>query len=58
MKTEPAKSHMNYLNGDYAPDAVSTWPAGGCYATIQRKLGYRFQVRAWSTHRPSPQIKA
>ena len=35
---------MNYLNGDYANDAVSTWISGGCYDEIRRKLGYRFKV--------------
>ena len=36
---------MNYLNGDYANDAVSTWISGGCYDDIRRKLGYRFEVK-------------
>ena len=44
MTSEPRTLHMNYLNGDYANDAVSTWQTGGCYGAIQRKLGYRFQV--------------
>lgn len=55
-KSEPALLHMNYLNGDYlddkvrpsgelVPGAVTTWLAGGCYDEIQRKLGYRFEVR-------------
>lgn len=35
---------MNYLNGDYASDAVATWTAGGCYDEIRSKLGYRFNV--------------
>ena len=44
MTSEPPTLHMNYLNGDYANDAVSTWTSGGCYPEIQRKLGYRFKV--------------
>jgi hypothetical protein len=42
--SEPGSLHMNYLNGDYANDAVSVWTSGGCYDEIRRKLGYRFQV--------------
>jgi hypothetical protein len=45
MTSEPATLHMNYLNGDYANDAVSTWISGGCYDEIRRKLGYRFEVK-------------
>ena len=45
MTSEPATLHMNYLNGDYAKDAVSTWISGGCYDEIRRKLGYRFEVK-------------
>jgi hypothetical protein len=44
MSSEPPTLHMNYLNGDYANDAVSTWTSGGCYDEIRRKLGYRFKV--------------
>ena len=44
MTSEPATLHMNYLNGDYANDAVSTWISGGCYDEIRRRLGYRFNV--------------
>jgi hypothetical protein len=35
---------MNYLNGDYANDAVSTWTSGSCYNEIRSRLGYRFEV--------------
>lgn len=45
MRSEPAALHMNYLNGDYATDAVSTWTSGGCYDEIRSKLGYRFEVK-------------
>jgi hypothetical protein len=45
MTSEPATLHMNYLNGEYANDAVSTWISGGCYDEIRRKLGYRFEVK-------------
>lgn len=44
MRSEPKMLHMSYLNGEYAPDAVSTWKSGGCYDDIRRQLGYRFQV--------------
>jgi hypothetical protein len=42
--SEPAALHMNYLNGDWAADAVATWTSGGCYPEIKRRLGYRFEV--------------
>ena len=42
--SEPASLHMNYLNGEWATDAVSTWTSGGCYPKIKRRLGYRFEV--------------
>lgn len=42
--SEPGSLHMNYLNGDYANDAVTTWTNGGCYDEIRGKLGYRFEV--------------
>jgi hypothetical protein len=42
--SEPGSLHMNYVNGDYATDAVSVWTAGGCYDEIRRRLGYRFEV--------------
>jgi hypothetical protein len=42
--SEPGSLHMNYLNGDYANDAVTTWTSDGCYDEIRRKLGYRFEV--------------
>jgi hypothetical protein len=47
--SEPASLHMNYLNGDYADDAVKTWKEGDlqgdvCYDDIRRNLGYRFHV--------------
>ena len=41
---EPASLHMNYLNHDYAEDAVDEWEKGGCYEEIRRRLGYRFEV--------------
>ncbi len=44
MRSEPATLHMDYLNGDYAEEAVPTWEAGGCYSEIQSRLGYRFEV--------------
>ena len=44
MTSEPATLYMNYLNGEYAPDAVETWKEGKCYDDIRRSLGYRFKV--------------
>jgi hypothetical protein len=58
MTSEPLTLHMSYLNGDYASDAVSTWQSGGCYDEIRRKLGYRFEVTAWSTRRQLPPGKS
>lgn len=45
MTSEPAALHMNYLNGEWAADAVSTWESGGCYPEIRSRLGYRFEVK-------------
>jgi hypothetical protein len=46
--SDPVTLNMNYLNGDYATDAVSTWSTNTfdapCYDDIRRKLGYRFEV--------------
>ncbi len=42
--SEPARLHMSYLHGGYAPDARAIWQTGGCYDEIKRRLGYRFEV--------------
>ncbi len=42
--SEPARLHLSYLHGGYAPDARATWEAGGCYDEIKRRLGYRFEI--------------
>ncbi|MFF0991559.1 DUF4832 domain-containing protein [Kocuria nitroreducens] len=52
MRTEPAQLHVNYLNHDYAEEAiigtpqqpVGDWVAKGCLPEIKRRLGYRFEV--------------
>ena len=42
--SEPARLHTVYLHGGWAPDAVATWQAGGCYDEIKRRLGYRYEI--------------
>jgi len=47
--------HYSFINIDYHPDVVDSWHSDGCYATIDRRLGYRFSltsVERASTARP------
>jgi len=46
--SEPAALHMSYLHGAWAATARETWEAGGCYAEIKRRLGYRFEIESVS----------
>ena len=36
--------HFNTLNVDYHKDVLNGWRVGGCMATIERRLGYRFRL--------------
>ncbi|MGB1013556.1 MAG: DUF4832 domain-containing protein [Nannocystaceae bacterium] len=38
--------HYSFINIDYHPDVVDSWHNDGCYATIARRLGYRFSLTA------------
>jgi hypothetical protein len=55
--SEPASLHLSYLHGAHELDAIKTWVLGDddgetCYEEIQRRLGYRFEVRR-VRHTPS-----
>jgi hypothetical protein len=41
-----AKRHWTHLHQGYNADVITKWqdPNTGCFATIQQKLGYRFQL--------------
>ena len=36
--------HWSYLNRDYHPTVVAGWIQNGCYAEIQKRLGYRLRL--------------
>ena len=36
--------HWDYLNLEYFAPVLDKWWAGGCFAEIERRLGYRFSV--------------
>lgn len=42
--SELAQRHWSYLNRDYHPDVLASWASGGCFADIERRLGYRFRL--------------
>ncbi|GAA2753659.1 DUF4832 domain-containing protein [Amnibacterium kyonggiense] len=42
-KTQLARFHYSYLNREYNTDVLDSWGAAGI-ATVERKLGYRFQL--------------
>ena len=41
---ELASYHASYLNANYEPKSIQTLKDGGCWSTIARKLGYRFEA--------------
>ncbi|MFL5812443.1 MAG: DUF4832 domain-containing protein, partial [Bdellovibrionia bacterium] len=41
-----AKRHWTHLHEGYNVDVINKWKSQGCYATIQQKLGYRFQLNS------------
>ena len=43
---ELAMLHFGDLNEDYHPDVINAWKAGGCYAEIRQRLGYRFALQS------------
>jgi Domain of unknown function (DUF4832)/Domain of unknown function (DUF4874) len=41
---ELAYMRWSAINQDYHPDVLQGWKTQGCYATIERKLGYRYRL--------------
>jgi hypothetical protein len=46
---EMARFHWSYINRDFFAPAVAQWRAEGCYATLSKRMGYRFRLlkAAW-----------
>jgi hypothetical protein len=42
---ESAEMHLTYLNGDFFQGALDLWREKGCFETIRRRIGYRFEVK-------------
>lgn len=42
---ESAEMHLTYLNGDFFQGALDLWGEKGCFETIRRRIGYRFEVK-------------
>ena len=42
---ELARFHYSYLNADFLDDVLKSWKAQGCYETINKRLGYRLQLK-------------
>ena len=42
---EMNKFHWSYLNLDYYPDVIDGFQAQNCFVDIQKKLGYRFELK-------------
>lgn len=36
--------HYSYLNQGYERNVLNSWRTGGCYVTIQNRMGYRFEL--------------
>ncbi len=43
---EMAQLHIDYLNLDYHPDVIRRWKEEGSFDEIQRRLGYRFELKS------------
>ena len=43
--SELARYHFSYLNADFSTDVLNTWKTQGCYDEINRRLGYRLELR-------------
>lgn len=41
---EMMKFHYSYINMDYHQDVLAGWKTGGCYYTIQNRIGYRYSL--------------
>jgi hypothetical protein len=42
---EMAQMHWSLLHEGYNVDVINKWKSQGCFATIQSRLGYRFQLQ-------------
>lgn len=43
---EMGKFHWSFLNVDYFPGVIDGFENGNCYDDIEKKLGYRFEMRS------------
>ena len=43
---EMNKFHWSYLNLDYFPDVIDGFQSQNCFVDIQKKLGYRFELKS------------
>jgi hypothetical protein len=43
---EMAKFHWSWLNADYHPNVLSNFTDDGCMPEIQKRLGYRFEMKS------------
>lgn len=43
---EMERLHIDYLNLDYHPDVIDRWKDEGTFDEIQRRLGYRFELKS------------
>jgi hypothetical protein len=42
--SEMQMMHFSEINEDYEPGVINAFKSGGCYDTIEQKLGYRFRL--------------
>jgi hypothetical protein len=49
-----SRMHWSALNAQYHPDVLSGWKQQGCYDTVARKLGYRFELVESSVAQRAP----
>jgi hypothetical protein len=57
---ELTRYHWSFLNNDFHMPTLDRWRAEGCYATIRKRLGYRFELQSASvqqTVRPGGQMQ-
>jgi hypothetical protein len=58
--SELTRYHWSFLNMDFYEPTLERWRAEGCYDTIDKRLGYRFElqsVRAPSIVRPGAELR-
>lgn len=47
-QAETAAHHFTTMSGYYAKSVIDAWKTGGCYDTIRKNLGYRFELTSAS----------